>query len=187
MNQKIITVVLISLIVIFAGAAIYFAKAKNEAQKQANLLIEKNNQIEKDKVEMQKQISDLKKGDEWANSLPNESGSMLSGIMQSKIKAQKASIKSSMASTSPMAIMCEDENGTILSGNGGDKVCTAQDYTWPVIAACGPNVTDTEWIVKNGAESNWDVVLECKGMTDCNGPQNAICNSFGCEFKGSCQ
>jgi hypothetical protein len=117
-----------------------------------------------------------------------QTAQILAGVEQARLKAQKASIKSYMASAVPSGIMCEDGQKAIMSGNGDAKVCVGEDFTWPAIKACGDNASDTKWTVRNGAGTNWDFTLDCKGFTDCNGPQNAICNATtGCKFSGSCQ
>lgn len=117
---------------------------------------------------------------------------------QVDLGAEKASIKSAMNSILGSLIICNDNNKAILSGNGGDKICErdstfnnlgSESYVWPsIINICGPNASDTKWIVKNGSESNWDITIDCKGFTDCNGPQNAICDANnGCKISGSCK
>lgn len=99
-----------------------------------------------------------------------------------------AKIMSEMSSVVPGGMACGNNKKPIVSGDGDAKVCVGEDYTWPVLTACGDNASDTKWIVKNGAGTNWDFTLDCKGFTDCNGPQNAICNATtGCKFSGSCQ
>lgn len=101
-------------------------------------------------------------------------------------KSKKAEIKSTMSSAYVSGVTCRDSGKTILSGVAGEKVCENQDLRWPKLN-CGESDSDTKWVVKNGNRDNWDFVLECKGLADCNGPQNAICNSEGCKFAGSCQ
>ena len=113
---------------------------------------------------------------------------ILAGVEQARLKAQKASIKSYMASVVPAGIICEDGKKAIMSGNGDGVICAGEYSTWPKIDLCGPNASDTKWTVRNGAGTNWDFTLDCKGFTDCNGPQNAVCNATtGCKFSGSCQ
>jgi hypothetical protein len=167
MNQKVITTILVIAIVALAGTTIYFAAAKSDMQTQVKTLTEQN-------AQMKGQLDALKP--------------MLAEIEQARVKAQKASIKSYMASAVPSGIICEDGKKAIVSGNGDAKVCVGEDFTWPAIKACGANASDTKWTVRNGAGSNWDFTLDCKGFADCNGPQNAICNATaGCKFSGSCQ
>lgn len=114
---------------------------------------------------------------------------MTEGVGEARTRANKASIKSYISSMAPAAIICEDDGGEILSGNGGDKVCSQEkeSETWPTIDACGSNATDTKWKVLNGKSSEWSFSLECSQMIDCNGPENAKCTSEGCTFGGSCQ
>lgn len=101
-------------------------------------------------------------------------------------KANKAYVKSSMSQMMPSNIICQDNGGTILSGNGGEKMCSIGDYKWPAISVCGPNPGDAKWTVFNGDNENWDYTINCANFTSCNGPGNAICSSDGCKFGGEC-
>ena len=101
--------------------------------------------------------------------------------------AQIASIKSSMEYIVPSAIICSD-GGVIQSGSGGSALCSSSNSeAWPTIDICGIGSDDTHWTVFNGISSDWDVTLTCKNAPECNGPDNAICNSDGCNFKNTCQ
>jgi hypothetical protein len=99
----------------------------------------------------------------------------------------KAHVKTRISSAVLVGIVCRDNGGEVLSGNGESPACSKNSDTWLKIEECGPEKTDTQWTVFNGKNDNWDATLLCKNFTDCNGPQNAICNSDGCKFSGSCQ
>ena len=87
------------------------------------------------------------------------------------------------------ALQCKGKGGEIVSGVSGDLLCTDPSTTgmkWPKISACGQNASDTNWIVKDGASESWDFVLVCTNNSNCNGPENALCNKDGCVFSGTC-
>jgi hypothetical protein len=115
-------------------------------------------------------------------------------LVEARKRAQTASIKSYISSAIPGAIFCRDAEKTLISGKGGDLMCSAKDENgvsdesliWPTIYYCGPNPEDTQWIVKNGNADNWDYILSCKNLRQCDGPANALCNSDGCLFNGEC-
>ena len=116
------------------------------------------------------------------------SNDYLNSMEESRNKARIASIKSAMSNIIPSAIVCVDGGGKILGGNSGDKLCSNQESaTWSTVSLCGSSKEDTKWIVVNSDNENWDFTLSCKNFTDCNGPGNAICNSKGCTFAGTCQ
>ena len=106
---------------------------------------------------------------------------------EGKEKATIASIRASMSSAVPAGIICEDARGEVLSGIGGDKICSNKVGNWPSINFCGTNPSDTNWVVANGESGNWNFTLKCKQFVNCNGPQNALCNKDGCNFSGTCQ
>jgi hypothetical protein len=146
--------------------------------------------LKKTKISMQKEIDELTEKNSKMKDELNKSKSSAGEIdlFSARQKARKASIKSTMASASIVAILCEDEEKNILSGDGGGKVCDRKNNgNWPKIDICGPNDSDTKWIVKNGNSADWSFTLECKEFSDCNGPENAVCDSMGCKFSGSCQ
>lgn len=102
----------------------------------------------------------------------------------------RASIKSAMSSTVPLGIICRDNNGTILSGKGGDSACSVNgndNLTWPQVSGCGSSPESARWIVQNGDSNNWTITLSCQEFHLCNGPSNAICSEKGCDFGGTCQ
>lgn len=107
-------------------------------------------------------------------------------VQDTRNKAQMANIRSVMGSILPTIESCNKAQKIILSGFGGDKICGGTD-SWPVIKTCGANNADTKWVVKNGANSNWDMVLACKDFPVCDGPSNAICSATGCKFLGNCK
>lgn len=112
-------------------------------------------------------------------------------IEEARKKAQIASIKSNMSSTVPAGVLCRDGDGTVVSGKGGDDVCSGStnnyNMKWPQMSICGPNSENTQWIVQKGNTDEWDVTLSCKEFPYCDGPSNALCNDEGCKFGGSCQ
>jgi len=114
-------------------------------------------------------------------------------ISSARDKAQKASIKASMSSTVPAAIICTSEGGEVISGEGGSMLCSVDvgdfgsDFTWPVLHTCGSEASDVRWTVQNGtSEEDWIISLECSEYTECDGTQNASCSVTGCSFQGLC-
>jgi cell division protein FtsB len=169
-----IVIIVVIISALLSGGAVYywqnkkFNNAKAMMQKDIDDLMEKNKKLEGE-----------------INKLKSSSSSF--DLFSARQKAKKASVKSYMASAMPAAVICEDEKKTILSGNGGSKMCDGKNNTtWPKIDICGPNDADTQWIVKNGDSSQWTIELNCTEFTDCNGQENAICNSTGCKFSDSC-
>jgi uncharacterized membrane-anchored protein len=99
-----------------------------------------------------------------------------------------AQIKSNMNSAVPPGVICRDGNSEVLSGNGGDNICSGENVgKWPIISFCGSSPTDTRWTVFNGKADEFNFTLNCAGEPACNGPQNAICDMDGCEFVGTCR
>jgi hypothetical protein len=183
MYQKILTIVLSFLVILFAASTTYFAITNSNLQKEASALSENNQKLEKEAAELKSKnenLAALKSMSPAPNQMAAE------GSEEAKKKAKIDSIKSSMSAAVPSALVCQAMK-TLASGIGGSKVCDGQGFTWPAIEHCGANPSDSKWVVKSGNASNWDFVLDCKEFTDCNGPQNAICNSSGCKFSGSCQ
>ena len=107
---------------------------------------------------------------------------------ESRARANRAALKSVMSSAMPMVIICQDDGGTVVSGSGGEDMCSGASgelemaYEWPTLSQC----SSVKWFVKNGDNENWDYTMECSGLPDCNGPLNAICNQSGCKFSGTC-
>jgi hypothetical protein len=127
------------------------------------------------------------------NIYQNNGGNLVSDaqMAESRRKANIANIKSYMSSAMVSMVLCRDANGEVLSGNGGDKLCSvavsnAPSLTWPRIYNCGANPENTKWIVKKGNSDDVDVVLNCDNITDCNNVENAVCNLKNCDFKGTC-
>lgn len=121
----------------------------------------------------------------------NNNSSYLEGMEAARERAVLASIKSSMSSTVPAAVICKDGDGKIVSGSGGSQMCdNAPSFQWPEISPCGPSPESTKWIVGitgEGENVEWDITLNCEQFTKCNSSINAVCTEGGCNFSGTCQ
>lgn len=136
-----------------------------------------------DVPESSKTISDIEKETLGQREvyLPDEQ-SLDSGV------ASASEIQSTMAFVTSELQGCVNSKNEALSGSSGDQMCSESGYAvWPGIKACGTEKSDTGWVVFNGNNDKWDVTVSCKNITDCNGPKNAICNSEGCKFMGTCE
>ncbi len=107
-------------------------------------------------------------------------------------KAKIVSIKSSLNSIVVIAQMCHNGNGVIQGGYSGNNICNKLSITnmkYPLIVACGKDMSDEEFTVLNGNKDNWQIVLsKCSKVVNCVGATNAYCNVSGCHFSmtGSC-
>lgn len=188
-------------ITIFVGALVFVAlvsggityfyqesttkQAKLEMQNKLDTISDENERLRNSQEKLQQEVMLCETTVNEMRQLMNDQGTLVD-MDDARNKSKKAEIKSIMSSALVSGTICRDDKKTILSGAAGEKVCENQDLKWPKLN-CGESDSDTKWVVKNGNGENWDFVLECKGFTDCNGPQNAICNSEGCKFAGSCQ
>lgn len=181
---------LILVALVSGGAAYYYQysttkQAGLEMQNKLDTISGENERLKNSQEKLQQEIT-------LCETMTNEMRQLVGNLGASnemndaRNKSKKAETKSIMSSAVPAVTACRDIGKIILSGTGGEKVCEGQDFKWPKLN-CGESDSDTKWVVKNGNGDNWDFVLECKGFSDCNGPQNAICNSERCEFTGSCQ
>lgn len=86
------------------------------------------------------------------------------------------------------ATNCRSNGGVIRSGSGGDRLCSANNYTlsWPMISLCGMSPSDTKWTVFRGDTDTWDITITCAERPGCDGPSNALCTKNGCTFSESC-
>jgi hypothetical protein len=181
--------IVIGIVTIFLGVSIFFVIKFNNEKRE--LLIQKE-ELTRNKESLEKENKDFK--DENFN-LKNEIESIkrsalpsIDVLEEARKKAQIASIKSSMASINPIGILCRDNNGKILSGNSGSSACSNDpSLKWPNMGLCGETAGDSKFTVFNGEKDDWDITISCKNITVCNGPENAICNSNGCDFKETCK
>lgn len=120
-------------------------------------------------------------GDSFRAVLPEDAG-------ESVRKIQLSTISLLTSTAVRMANTCHDKGGEIMSGDSSAKVCGAAESSdlWPGVDICGSRASEMKWIVKNGKNDNWDFTIECKNFSDCNGPNNLICNKYGCQVKGTC-
>jgi hypothetical protein len=175
---------------ISGGVAYYYQEsttkqARIEMQNKLDTISGENERLRNSQEKLQQEVTLCETiTNEMRQSVGNPGA--LDDMNDARGKSKKAEIKSTMSSAFVSGTICKDSGKTILSGSGGEKVCENQDFKWPKLN-CGENDSDTKWVVKNGNGENWDFVLECKEFSDCNGPQNAICNSEGCKFTGTCQ
>lgn len=114
---------------------------------------------------------------------------VLVSLGSARDKARVASIKSSVSSTSPIAIVCRDNTAaSVVSGNAGEAICDDPSVTpgiYPQISACGANAENTHFNVDNGDSDNWVMTLDvCDGFQNCAG--NAVCSGQTCSYTNGC-
>lgn len=96
-------------------------------------------------------------------------------------------IKDAMQIANNEAHLCYSRGGHIMSGFGGDPFCVEStggtSNVWPRIDGCGGEKEALAWVVFHAEDpEKWDFTIECRDLSQCNGPENAICNSKGCQF-----
>lgn len=122
---------------------------------------------------------------------------VLVSLGSARSKAQIASVKSSLSSIIPAALICRDAGGTIQPGagnrNGGQTICSVAanlggtDAVFPIISSCGAAGANSIYAVAGGATDTWTINLgTCTNVTGCQGAGNATCGPDGCTFAGTC-
>lgn len=104
------------------------------------------------------------------------------------------SLSKMMEAAQRSASDCRRLGGIIQGGGVGDSEdhCIFNDSNklpyslWDGSLKCGDMSTDTMYTVYNGNNNQWDFTMNCKNMTQCNGPENALCNKEGCAFSQQC-
>lgn len=99
---------------------------------------------------------------------------VLVSLNSARNTAQDASVKSSILSTVPVAIICMDDGSNINPPVGGMPICKGVDSVWPVLAETG------EWgeLIKDGADGrNFEYTA-----TYANGTKQVTCTETGCNF-----
>lgn len=118
--------------------------------------------------------------------LEDESHGLVAPPVTDRIE-KLAIIKTTMQSNYTAAIKCRQRGGEVLSSEKSSYICSEPtssngNIVWVGPTFCGGSYYDTEWTVFNGDTDQWDFTMECKGFTECNGPEGAICNAQGCTF-----
>ncbi len=116
-------------------------------------------------------------------------------------KAKVNTIKTSLNSVVPGAILCRNDNGDVIdsgdtSAVSGSNLCSDASATpavLPQIPACGDTAGDTAFDkinITSGDEETWQVSIStCTRIPECAGTANAYCDTTGCYFpeSGSCK
>jgi uncharacterized RDD family membrane protein YckC len=104
------------------------------------------------------------------------SSMVLVSLNSARGKVRTASVKSSISSTVPGAILCMDEGDDLNSQIAvGSSICSSLEYTWPDLDSSGG-----EWgRVVDGDVSDGDFEYTA---TYANGKEQASCTEMGCEF-----
>lgn len=146
---------------------------ENGAQREARNELNANTPIEN------KNINDF-------TPLENESHGLVAPLVTDRSE-KLAIIKTTMQSNYTAALKCRQRGGEILSSEKSGSICSGPtpsggNIVWVGPTFCGDSYYDTTWTVFNGDTDQWDFTMECKGFTECNGPEGAICNAQGCAF-----
>ncbi len=108
---------------------------------------------------------------------------VLVSLNSARTKAKVASMKSSISSITPAAILCCDQSGALISGDKGTEICN------PVIGAVVPNIDEiTSLTVVNdctAGDFSLTIGITGTGNTSCDGG-NATLSPAGTEFPGGC-
>ena len=109
---------------------------------------------------------------------------VLVSLNSARQKAKDASVKSSISSTVPAAILCMDDNVDLELPAEGDPICLDSDGVWPVLEKSGAWDTATDIVVGDGTFSytaTFGEDADASGTGDC----TATCTETGCEFTPS--
>lgn len=103
---------------------------------------------------------------------------VLVSLNSARQKAKDASVKSSISSTVPAAILCMDAGQEILAPAANNPICTGSEGVWPVLDPSGTwsgtHITD----VGNGSFS-YSATFRGGGCT-------GTCTQVGCSFTDGC-
>ena len=107
---------------------------------------------------------------------------VLVSLNSARQKAKDASVKSSISSTVPSAILCMDDNEVLTTWNnsqtGGGNICNGSEGQWPELEGTGEwaNIGDA-----NVSDGTFSYNATYGGATkNC----TATCTQTGCEFTG---
>ena len=103
---------------------------------------------------------------------------VLVSLNSARQKAKDASVKSSISSTVPAAILCMDDNNNILDANmnAGGPICSGSEAMWPTLETSGNWTGVTEGIVDDGS-GNFTYTATYQI-----GACNVTCTETGCVF-----
>lgn len=110
---------------------------------------------------------------------------VLVSLNSARQKAKDASVKSSISSTVPGAILCMDESLTLTNAVPGTDMCADSEAQWPVLDPSGNwgTVTDT-----SGTDGQFTYSATFGEDADSNnvGDCTATCTQTGCTFSAGC-
>ena len=99
---------------------------------------------------------------------------VLVSLNSARQKAKDASVKSSISSTVPAAILCMDDGNNLSTPTAGANICTDSEGQWPTLETSGrwtgvsdPDVTDGNFRYTANYQNN---------------TQTAVCTETGCTF-----
>ncbi len=107
---------------------------------------------------------------------------VLVSLNSARQKAKDASVKSSISSTVPAAILCMDD-GNNLTGDGSTdggqptanaNICVGSEGQWPTLETSGAWITISDFDVTDG---NFRYTANYQNNT-----QTAVCTETGCTF-----
>jgi len=105
---------------------------------------------------------------------------VLVSLNSARQKARDASVRASVSSTVPAAVICMDEGTNLTSPAAGSAICTGSDGDWPNIANADPNASYT---AGTGCTVDIDVsdgnFMYCAQLGD-TADTNIICSETGC-------
>lgn len=109
---------------------------------------------------------------------------VLVSLNSARQKAKDASVKSSISSTVPAAILCMDDNINLSAPNattGGGNICTNSEGVWPLLDPSGNwNTTLGDGTITDGSgDFEYSAVY---GASSC---ASASCTETGCTFDDS--
>ncbi|PID52657.1 MAG: hypothetical protein CR972_00735 [Candidatus Moraniibacteriota bacterium] len=105
---------------------------------------------------------------------------VLVSLNSARQKAKDASVKSSISSTTPAAILCMDDVQEISQPSVGSPICNGSEANWPELDPSGTwsGATGHSSDVANGTFSYQATFGENSGCT-------ATCTQTGCTFNGT--
>ena len=107
---------------------------------------------------------------------------VLVSLNSARQKAKDASVKSSISSTVPAAILCMDDNLDLATPAEGTPICTGSEAVWPILDPSGNwgGSTGFEGVIVDGS-GNFSYTATY-GAATC---ASASCTETGCTFDDS--
>jgi len=106
---------------------------------------------------------------------------VLVSLNSARQKAKNASVKSSISSTVPAAILCMDDNLDLVAPTattGGGNICANSEGAWPTLDPSGSwNTTLTDGTISDGSGD-----FEYTAIYGANNCATASCTEVGCTF-----